>query len=357
MQPGRSGTCAADVGGRARNIGLSLVLSLVLLFGLPAMAQDSVSIVGTGGSLTLPLFTKWAQDFNKINPSVQMQYQSMGSVEALQLIYASPNEVGKSDFSAGEVMLNEKDHKEGNLTELPVVTIAIVPFYNLPNHPQLKFSGELLAQIYLGNVKEWNAPQIAKLNPGIALPAMPIKVIHRAPGKGSSFILTDFLSKVSPEFRSKIGRSPSPNWPVGESAERSGDMVETVKSEAGALGYVELEYALTSNLPIGLVQNAAGKFVKASDASINAACESIEAPQWNKFATSLTNAPGADSFPITSFSWIYVRASSPPSKRKTALVSLLRFIYTDGQKIVPERGYVQLSPQLLDKIRLKLGTL
>src|SRR5262249_46937241 len=230
MQTGRSVTLAADISGRARTIGLWLVLGLVLFFRLPAMAQESVSIAGAGGSVTLPLFTKWGQDFNQINPSVQMQYQSMGSVDALKLIYGSQTEMGKSDFSAGELPLTEQDHKEGNLIELPVITIAIVPFYNLPNHPQLKFSGELLAQIYLGNIKTWNAPQIAKLNPGIALPAIPIKVIHRAPGKGSSFIFTDFLSKVSPEFRNKLGRSPSPKWPVGDTAERSGDMVEKVKA-------------------------------------------------------------------------------------------------------------------------------
>ena len=357
MQAVRGATCAADISGAARNVSLWVVLSLLVFFRLPATAQDSVSIVGAGGSVTLPLFNKWAKDFNKINPSVQMRYQSMGTVEALKLIYASPNEVGKSDFSGGEIILTEKERTEGNLIQLPLVTIAIVPFYNLPNQPQLKFSGDLLAQIYLGHIKNWNAPQIAKLNPGVVLPAMPIKVIHRTPGKGSSFIFTDFLSKVSAEFRNQIGRSPSPTWPVGESAERSSDMIDKVKGETGALGYVELQYALTSDLPIGLVQNAAGKFVKASNESINAAGKSIEAPQWNKFAASLTNAPGANSFPITSFSWIYVRASSPPSKRKTALISLLRFLYTDGQQVVSEGGYSELPPQLLHKIVVKLGTL
>lgn len=357
MHRGRCATCAADSSAAARNVGVWLVLSLGLFLRLPATAQDSVSIVGAGGSVTLPLFKTWAQDFNKINRSAQMQYQAMGTVEALKLIYGTPNEIGKADFSGGEVILSEKERTEGKLIQLPLVTIAIVPLYNLPNQPQLKFSGDLLAQIYLGHVKNWNAPQIAKLNPGVVLPAIPIKVIHRTPGKGSSFIFTDFLSKVSAEFRNQIGRSPSPNWPVGDSAERSSDMVDKVRDEIGALGYVELQYALTSKLPIGLVQNAAGNFVKASDATINAACKSMEAPQWNDFAMSLTNAPGADSFPIISFSWIYLRSGSPASKRKEVLISVLRFIYTDGQQVVSEQGYAALPPQLLDKIRTKLRTL
>lgn len=340
-----------------RNAGLWLALGLVLFFKLPATAQESLSIVGAGGSVSQPLFNQWAKDFNRLNRSTQMQYQAMGTDEALKLIYAAHNEIGKADFTGGEVILTDKQLTEGNLLQLPLVTIAIVPFYNLPNQPQLKFSGDLLAQIYLGRIKNWNDPQIAKLNPGVTLPAIPIKVIHRPPGKGSSFIFTDFLSKASTEFRNQIGRSSSPNWPVGEPAERSSDMVNKVKSETGALGYVELQYALTSNLPIGLVQNATGRFVQASDASINAACKSIEAPQWNKFGVSLTNAPGADSFPITSFSWIYLRSASPPSRRKEALIGLLRFIYTDGQQTVNQQGYAGLPPQLLDKIRVKLGTL
>lgn len=349
--------CSREISVNPGNLALWLMVNLLALFTVSAAAQDSINLVGAGGSVTLPLFEKWGQGFNRINHSVRMQYQSMATAEGIKLIYGSQAELGKSDFSAGEIILTEKERREGNLIQLPVVTIAIVPCYNLPNQPQLKFTGELLAQIYLGHVKSWNAPQIAKLNPGVALPSITIKVVYRPAGTGSNFIFTDFLSKVSPEFRSRIGHTASPKWPVGESAEHSSNVVAKITGEIGSLGYVELQYAQGAGLSTGLVQNAAGKFVQASDASINAACRSIQAPEWNRFSASLTNAPGADSFPIASFSWIYLRADSPASKRKAALISLLQFIYTNGQQVLSEQGYAALPPPLLDRIKTRIATL
>jgi len=340
-----------------RKLWLLILTALFLFSALPATAQEKILLVGAGSTVPLPLYNKWAQDFNKAGRGVQMQYQALGTSEGIKLIYGSQDELGKTDFSAGEVMLTEKERQDGNLLELPVVMIAIVPFYNLPNVPDLKFSGELLAQIFMGHIKTWNAPQIARLNPGVTLPNMPIKVVYRPGGKGSNYVLSDFLSKTSPEFRAQIGRSPSPKWPVGEPAERSSDMVDKVRGEAGAIGYVELQYALNSGLPIGLVQNASGKFVKASDSSIDAACKAVEAPDWGRFSAPLTNAPGADSFPITSFSWLYLRAASPASKRRAALLTLLNWIYTDGQGLAAAQGYSELPPQLRDKVLAKISSL
>jgi phosphate transport system substrate-binding protein len=335
---------------------LALVV-FVSLFAISGLAQVSVSLVGAGSTVPLPLYAKFGQEFNKINRSVQMQYQPLGTSEGIKLISGSKEELGKTDFSAGEVLLTERERIGDGLIELPVVIIAIVPVYNLPGNLELKFSGEVLAQIYLGHIKTWNAPQIAKLNPGVSLPNLPIKVIYRPGGKGTNYVLTDYLSKTSPEFRVQIGRTASPNWPVGTPAERSSDMVEKVKADSGTIGYVELQYASASNLTHAQMLNRAGKFVKASDSSINAACRAVEAPEWNKFAASLTDAPGPDSYPITSFSWLYLRSSSADPRRRAALVTLLNWIYSSGQQIADQQGYSELPPQLLDKVRAKVGTL
>lgn len=323
----------------------------------PAQAQNSVSLVGAGSTVPLPLYNKWAQEFNKVNHNVQMQYQALGTSEGIKLISGSTEELGKTDFSAGEILLNEKERADGHLMELPAVIIGIVPVYNLPGNPELKFTGDLLAQIFLGHVKSWNAPQIAKLNPGVSLPNVPIKVVYRPGGKGTNYVLTDFLSRTSTEFRSEIGRTASPKWPVGESAERSSDMVDKVAGQAGALGYVELQYAVAAKLPAGLVQNAAGKFVKASEQTIIAACRSVEAPDWNRFAASLVNAPGADSYPITSFSWLYLRTVSSDVRRRAALVNLLNWIFSGGQTVAMDLGYSPLPPQLVEKIRANVNSM
>lgn len=338
--------------------GLLLCLPMLwMVLSVPARAQDSVSLVGAGSTVPFPLYSKWSQEFNKVNHNVQMQYQPMGTSEGIRLISGSKEELGKTDFSAGEVLLTEQERESGQLIQLPAVIIAIVPIYNLPGRPELKFSGELLAQIFLGHVKTWNAPQIARLNPGVSLPALPIRVVYRPGGKGSNYVFSDFLSKTSPEFRAQIGRSASPKWPVGVPAERSSDMADKVKGVPGAMGYVEVQYALDAGLPIGMVENASGKFIKATETTVDAACKAVEAPDWKKFSSSLTFAPGADSYPIASFSWLYLRSSSSDHRRRAALVSLLKWIYGNGQEVANAKGYFELPGQLLDSVKTKVESL
>jgi phosphate transport system substrate-binding protein len=278
-----------------------------------------------------------------------MRYLPVGTSEGIRQISHSAG-----DFGAGEAQLTEKERKEGDLIELPIVLIGIVPIYNLPDvHRELRLSGEVLAGIYLGDVKMWNAPQIARLNPDISLPSLSIQVINRPAGKGSNFVFTEFLSKTSSRFRGEIGISPSPKWPVGEPAERSSDMADRVKNTPGAIGYVEYQYAVKGNIAHASVLNASGKFVGASSESIAAACQAAEAPQWNKFSASLTNTPGADSFPITSFTWIYLKVKPTDSARAVALSDLLEWMYTDGQRYAVQEGYSELPPPLLAAVRKK----
>ena len=334
------------------------LLSLFGLFGLGpnatlATAQNAVVLVGSGSSVPAPLYNRWTTEYGKRSASIQMRYLPVGTSEGIKQISHSAG-----DFGAGESQLTDRERKEGDLIELPVVLIGIVPIYNLPDvHQELRLSGEVLAQIFLGDVKMWNAPQITKLNPEITLPSLPIRVINRPAGKGSNYVLTDFLSKVNSKFRAQVGVTPSPKWPVGESAERSSDMADKVRSTSGSIGYVEYQYAVKGGISQAAVLNSAGKFVKASSESIGAACKAVEEPRWNNFSASLADAAGADSFPITSFSWIYLRSSSSDSSRAAALQDFLNWIYTDGQQYAVQEGYSELPPPLLAAVRKKFKEL
>jgi phosphate transport system substrate-binding protein len=340
---------------RLRLLSCAWLLSL-LAFGLhssQAKAQNAVVLVGSGSSVPAPLYNRWTQEFGKLSPNIQMRYLPVGTSEGIKQMSH-----GSGDFGAGEAPLTEKERKEGSLTELPVVLIAIVPIYNLPDiHQELRLSGEVLAEIFLGNVKTWNAPQIAKLNPDITLPSLPIQVINRPAGKGSNYVFSDFLAKASSKFRSLVGVTPSPKWPVGEPAERSSDMADKVKNNPGAIGYVEYQYAVKGNISQAAVLNAAGRYVKASAEAIAAACKAVEAPRWSSFSASLANASGADSFPITSFTWIYLRTSSSDSARAAALSDLLNWMYGDGQQFAGQEGYAELPPPLLAAVRKKIKDL
>jgi phosphate transport system substrate-binding protein len=317
------------------------------------LAQEGLVLVGSGSSVPAPLYTKWAEQFNQRQAGTQLRYLPIGASEGIKQISH-----GSGDFGAGEVPLTAADRTEGNLIELPSVLIGVVPIYNLPGvHHELRFSGEVLAEIYLGEIKTWNNPALVKLNPDAELPDHPIKVIYRPAGKGTNYVFSEFLSKTSAKFRARIGTSASPKWPVGEAAERSSDMADKVKASTGAIGFVEQQYAVKNSIAYASVQNASGKFVKATPESIAAACRAVEAPSWDKFSASLSNAPGEKSFPITSFTWLYLRTVSPDAKHASARADLLNWIYSDGQQIAESEGYSQLPQELLAKTKTKANTL
>jgi phosphate transport system substrate-binding protein len=330
-----------------------LVSALILGLCGAAEAQETVVLVGSGSSVPAPLYSRWTQEYGKRNPHIQMRYVPLGTSEGIKQISH-----GSGDFGAGEVLLTAKERADDGLMELPAVLIAIVPIYNIPGvHQDLRLSGEVLAGIFLGDIKNWNAQPIAKLNPDMTLPNMPIQVVNRPAGKGSNYVFTDFLSKTSSKFRSQIGVTPSPSWPVGVAAERSSDMAEKVKGLAGSIGFVELQYAVKNNISQVAVQNPAGKFVKASSQSIAAACQAAEEPHWNSFSASLTNSTGSDSFPITSFTWIYLRAKSSDSARAAELDDFLTWVYGEGQQFASQEGYSELPAPLLAALKKKVQAL
>ena len=326
---------------------LCLVAILIpFLFVTPLLAQTRVSIVGSGSNVPNHLYSAWIDEFNRKNPNTQVRYLPLGTSESMRQVRE-----GSGDFGGGEVPLTRDQMQSGkvSLVQIPTVLVGIVPIYNLPGSPELNFSGELLANIFLGNIKNWKDSRIAKLNPGITLPDLPISIVHRTPGKGSNYIFSDFLSKTSTEFRSKIGKSPSPKWPLGADANRGEDMVEKVAATAGSIGYVEVDFARRSDLGYGKVQNAAGRSIKATSTSIAAACAAVEKSIPSDFVISMTYAPGKGSYPISSFTWLYLPVPTVPSERSHALGQFLRWALQDGQMMARNMGYATLTPRLVSR--------
>lgn len=332
--------------------GCAVVTTLWLL--ATAQAQNTLSIVGSGSNVPTPLYSAWIDEFNKKDPKIQVRYLSMSTMEGIRQISS-----GSGDFAAGEVPLTaeELQGSKTSLMQIPTVLVGIVPIYNLPGNPEVNFSGEALAQIFMGKITNWKDARIAKLNPRLRLPDLQISVIHRSAGKGSNYILTDFLSRSSAEFRAQIGKTPSPNWPVGAEANRGEDMVAKVASVPGTIGYVELSFAKRSDIGYGAVQNSAGQFVKATPATITAACKGMAASIPSDFRVSLVNAPGQDAYPISSFTWMYLPTSGVPAERINALKQFLGWGLADGQTIARELGYATLPSTIQNKARAALNSI
>lgn len=318
------------------------------------LAQSRIALVGSGSNLPINLYTAWTDEFNKKNNAVSVRYLSMSTVEGIRQITE-----GSGDFAAREIpLIDEQMHgPKVTLGQIPTVLVAIVPIYKLPGNPVVRFSGEVLAEIFLGNIKTWNDSRITKLNPGVTLPDGPIKVVHRTGGKGSNYIFTDFLSKTSAEWRSKVGKSPSPKWPVGEEANRGEEMVEKVSTNSGAIGYVELNFARRTDIGYGDVKNAAGNFVRATPESIVLACNAVTKSIPADFRASLANAPGKDSYPLSSFTWIYAPVSGLTVERARALKQFLNWGLEDGQNIARSLGYATLPAELAGRARKMVNSI
>jgi phosphate transport system substrate-binding protein len=325
-------------------------------FAPPAHCQNVIALVGSGSNVPTPLYSHWTEEYNKLNPKVQVRYLSTGTVKGIEDISR-----GVGDFAAGEVPMSDEQLKAASspILQIPTVLVAIVPIYHVPGiSGNLRFSGPVLADIFLGNIKSWDDPKIKELNPGQSLPHLEISVVHRSEGKGSNYIFTDFLSKTSPKWHSQIGKSASPAWPTGASTARGEDMMEKVKSTSGAIGYVEVGFTQNdSGVGVGLVQNAGGKFVSATQESITAAYHASEKSVPSDFRVSLTDPPGNEAFPIVSFTWLYVPEKSSDPERSRALASYLEWALTAGQQSAERHGYTALPASLAPKVLAKARTL
>jgi phosphate transport system substrate-binding protein len=340
-----------------RKIALWLLLvPLTFCFSLPADGQDAIALVGSGSNLPTPLYSHWTEEYNKLSPKVQVRYLSTGTMKGIDDISR-----GIGDFAAGEVPMSDEQLNAAHMSilQIPTVLVAIVPIYHVPGiKGSLRFSGPVLAEIFLGNIKSWDDPRIKEINPGQSLPHMEIAVVHRTEGKGSNYIFTDFLSKTSQKWRSQIGKTPSPTWPVGASASRGEDMMVAVKNTPGAIGYVELGFTQNDNgVSAGQVQNAAGKFISATQASIGVAYRSMEKSIPPDFRASLTNASGQDAYPIISFTWLYLPETSSNPERSKALGNYLEWALTTGQQSAENHGYTPLPSSLAPKVLAKARSL
>jgi phosphate transport system substrate-binding protein len=329
------------------------VLAILIAAALPcAYAQDSLALVATGSSLPEPLYLAWGDAYHKEHPTVQLRYLPGGTGDSSERILA-----GVGDLGGGDAPIPDKQLKDASvpILQLPTILIGVVIVYNLPDTPgELRLSGPVLADLFLGKIKTWNDPALAKLNPDMKLPALPVQVIHRTEGKGSNYILSDFLCKVSPDFLAKSGRSESPKWLVGTSAGRSQDMLDKVRATAGAIGYTELNLAQKASLRTARIKNAAGEFVKPTVKTIAAAA--LEAKITDDFRVSLANAPGKESYPISSFTWFYVPAKAKDPARGRAVADFLKWVYGDGQRIAQDQGYATLPNELLAKVVASAAT-
>jgi phosphate transport system substrate-binding protein len=271
------------------------LLALLMAGAIPGgYAQAPITLVATGSSLPEPLYVAWGDEYHKLHPSIQLRYLPEGTGNSGQKILS-----GVGDMGGGDAPIPDKQLKDASVPifQLPSVLIGIAVVYNLPETPgELRLSGPALADVFLGKIKTWNDPAIAKLNPEMKLPALPIQVIHRAEGKGSNYILSDFLAKVSPEFLAKAGRGESPKWPVGANAGRAQDMADRVRATPGAIGYTELNLAQRASLRTARIKNAAGEFVKPTEKTI--ATAALEAKIADDFRVSLTNAAGKESYTV-----------------------------------------------------------
>ncbi len=320
-------------------------------------ASPTIQINGAGATFPYPIYSKWFAEYNTLHPNVRINYQSIGSGGGIRQLLNQTVFFGATD---GPMTDEQLKSAPGPIRHLPTVLGAVVPVYNVPGvTDELKFSGPVLADLYLGKVKTWNDPAIAKLNPGVKLPATDITIVHRSDGSGTTYIFMDYLSKVSPEFKTKVGVNTSVNWPVGVGGKGNEGVSGLVSQTPGSIGYVELIYALQTKIPFGTVQNAAGEFVKASVDSVTKAAAAAAANMPSDFRVSITNAEGAGSYPISSFTWILLYENPTDKAAAKVMVDFMHWALTDGQKYAADLGYaplpdsvVKLEEAALQKIKV-----
>ena len=315
---------------------------LALGAGLAAQKQQ---INGAGATFPDPIYQKWFAEYNKLHPEIQINYQPVGSGAGVRQITAQTVFFGASD---GPMTNDQLTAAPGPIFHFPTVLGGVVPIYNIPGNPDLKFTGPVLADIFLGKITKWNDAAIAKANPGVTLPATTITVVHRAEGSGTSYIWCDYFAKVSPEWKQKVGIATSVSWPVGLGGQGSDGVTALVKQTPGAIGYVELVYALQQKLAYGSVQNHDGNFVKASLETVTAAAAAAGGAKMPKdFRVSIVNAEGATAYPISSFTWMLFYESPKNKAQAKAMVDFMKWALADGQKFAGELGYAPLPAEVI----------
>jgi phosphate transport system substrate-binding protein len=339
---------------RTRLLPAAVAAILAIAAWLPGSAQSRVTITGAGGTFPYPIYSRWFDEYARIKPDVRINYQSIGSGAGIRQLTDQFVFFGASD---APMLEEELLAAPGRIVHIPTVVGAVVPVYNVPGVSRpLKFSGPLLAGIFLGRITNWNDPAIAKLNEGVALPPLEIGPVFRADSSGTSFVWSDFLSKVSPEWRRLVGANRHSTLPIGLSAKGGSEGVSAIVTQTrGAIGYVELTYARRNGLAAGLVENSEGEFVEATVASMAAAAAAAVDRTPRDLRVSITNAPGKGVYPVSSFTWMLLYERQGDRRRRRLMVDFLNWALTDGQKIAPELGYAPLPAPILPLVKEALG--
>ncbi len=309
------------------------------------VAAQTMQINGAGATFPNPIYTKWFSEYNKLHPNVAINYQSIGSGGGIRQITNQTVFFGASD---GPMTNDQLAAAPGHIMHFPTVLGGVVPVYNIPAvSGELKFTGQLLADIYLGKITKWNDPAITKLNPGVSLPGSEITVVHRSDGSGTNYIWCDYLAKVVPEFKKTVGVATSVKWPVGVGGKGNEGVAGLVSQTPGAIGYVELIYAIQNHISFGTVQNMAGKFVRASLETVTAAAAGAANNMPADFRVSITNAPGDNTYPISSFTWMLFYENPKDKADAKAMVDFFKWALTDGQKFCDDLGYAPLPENVV----------
>jgi len=330
-------------------IAIAAVGAVTLVVGVTA---QKVQIQGAGATFPNPIYQKWISEYNKLHPNVEINYQSLGSGAGIRQLTNQTVFFGASD---GPMTNEQLQAAPGKILHFPTVLGADVPVYNLPGlNAELKFTGPVLADIFLGKITKWNDGALTKLNPGVNLPATDITVVHRAEASGTTYIWVDYLSKVSPEWKMKVGVQTSVNWPTGVGGKGNEGVAGTVTQTPGSVGYVELVYALQNKIAYGSVQNMAGEFTKANVESVTAAAGAAAGKMPPDFRVSITNAPGKGVYPISSFTWILLYENPKDKMLAKAMLDYVKWALTDGQKFAAGLGYAPLPAEV---VKLEMAAL
>jgi phosphate transport system substrate-binding protein len=324
----------------------------VLLLTLSVSAQTKLN--GAGATFPYPIYSKWFNEYHNQHPDIEINYQSIGSGGGIRQVTAGTVDFGASDGPMSDEQLAASTVK---LIHLPTVLGSVVPAYNIPGFKgELKFTPDIIAGIYLNKITSWNDPAIAKVNPGISLPNQPIIVVHRSDGSGTTYIFTDYLSKVSADWKGQVGKGTSVSWPVGMGAKGNEGVAGMIRQMDGAFGYVELIYALQNHITYGTVKNAAGNFVKASLDSTTAAAASVKTMPAD-FRVSITNPPGTESYPISSFTWLLVPTDWKDKGKQKVFVDFLNWMLDQGQSMTAPLNYAPLPDSVKQKVKAAVQTI
>ena len=329
------------------------MLLIPLLASVASMAASAETINAAGATFPAPIYQKWFEDFHKMHSDIQINYQSIGSGGGIRQLTEGTVDFGASDMP----MTNDQLSKitKYKVLHFPTVLGGVVPAYNIAGAASLKFSGETLAGIYMGTIKKWNDAVLKKDNPGVNLPNDDITVVHRSDGSGTTFVWTDYLSKVSPEWKSKVGANTSVNWPVGLGGKGNEGVAGLVKQTPGSIGYVELIYAAQNKMEYGSVKNAAGSFVKADVASVTDAAAGAANDMPDDFRVSITNAPGKNAYPISSFTWLLIPDKIDDAAKKKSIKDFLAWMMTAAQADAPALSYAPLPKPVVAKEQKQLA--